>query len=334
MTISLKSSKISSYSQRNLQMKFLKKSIKELHYTLVNSLPIPIVNKLPLGALNKKGRWSIGIYSGKSPFDLASSTSAKNPVLTRRDVSDVRAACVADPFMIKVGLTWFMFFEVLNQSTRRGEIAFATSEDGASWKYQQIVIAEPFHLSYPYVFEWKNEYYLIPESHQANSIRLYKASNFPTEWSFVGNLLNDGFFVDSSIFRYADKWWIFAETNSHHKHDTLRLYYAEDLLGSWLEHPKSPIVRNNAHIARPAGRVLMMNDKIFRFTQDCQPAYGTQVRAFEITELTTTTYQEREIEQNLVLKPSGSGWNSGGMHHIDPHFIHDEKWIACVDGRG
>ena len=61
---------------------------------------------------------------------------------------------------------------------------------------------------------------------------------------------------------------------------------------------------------------------------------GTQLRAFEITELTTTSYQEREIDQNLVLKPTGVGWNGAGMHHIDPHLLHEEQWIACVDGRG
>jgi hypothetical protein len=315
-------------------MKFLKQIIKKRYYQLVNNLPSSIANQLLLiSSFISKDTWSIGIYFGDSPVNFTAPANVKNPVLTYQDVSDVRAAFVADPFMIKVGLRWFMFFEVLNTDTRRGEIGLATSEHGTNWKYEQIVIAEPFHLSYPYVFEWNNEYYLIPESYQANSIRLYKASNFPTEWSFVGNLLNDGFFVDSSIFRYADKWWMFAETNSHHKHDTLRLYYAEDLLDSWLEHPKSPIINGNAHIARPSGRVLVMNDQILRFTQDCQPTYGTQVKAFEITELTTTSYQEREVEQSLVLKPSGSGWNSSGMHHIDPHFIHEGKWIACVDGR-
>lgn len=314
-------------------MKYLKKNLKELHYTLVNSLPISIANKLPLSVLINRHRWSIGIYFGTSPFTFTSPKNVKNPVLTRRDVSDVRAAFVADPFMIKVGLTWFMFFEVLNQTTRRGEIAFATSHDGVKWKYQQVIIAEPFHLSYPYVFEWENTYYLIPESYQANSIRLYKASNFPTEWSFVGNVLNDGF-LDPSLFHYADRWWMFVETSPQHTCNTLRLYYAEDLLGPWLEHSKSPIVSNNSQIARPGGRVLVMKDKIFRFTQDCQLAYGTQVRAFEIIELTATSYQEREIEQGLVLKPSGAGWNAAGMHQIDPHFIHDGKWIACVDGRG
>ena len=88
------------------------------------------------------------------------------------------------------------------------------------------------------------------------------------------------------------------------------------------------------HILPPGGRVVVMNDQIFRYTQDCQPDYGTQLRAFEITELTTTSYQEREIDQKLVLKPTGVGWNGAGMHHIDPHFIYEHQWIACVDGRG
>ncbi|MBW4501665.1 MAG: family 43 glycosylhydrolase [Scytonema hyalinum WJT4-NPBG1] len=315
-------------------MNYLKKIVKELHFSVVNSFPVSIANKLPLGALTKKERWSIGIYTGKSPVDLDAPKEIKNPVLTRRNVSDVRAGFVADPFMIKVDSTWFMFFEVLNQQTRRGEIGLATSEDTVNWKYEKIVLAEPFHLSYPYVFEWMNEYYMIPESHQANSIRLYKASKFPTEWSFVGNIKSGASFLDASIFRHADKWWLFTETNPQHNFDTLRLYYADELLGSWIEHPKSPIISGNAHIARPGGRVLVMNDKIIRYTQDCQPDYGTQLRAFEITELTTTSYQEREINQNLVIKPTGVGWNGAGMHHIDPHLIDEEQWIACVDGRG
>jgi hypothetical protein len=315
-------------------MNYLKKIIKELHFSLVNSLPVPIANQLPLGALTKKERWSIGIYTGTSPVTFNAPQQIKNPVLTRRNVSDVRAGFVADPFMIKVDSTWFMFFEVLNQQTRRGEIGLATSKDAVNWKYEQIVLTEPFHLSYPYVFEWMNEYYMIPETHQANSIRLYKATQFPTQWDFVSNLSSGASFLDASIFRYADKWWLFTETNPHHKFDTLRLYYADELCGSWIEHPSSPIISGNAHIARPGGRVVVMNDKIIRYTQDCQPFYGTQLRAFEITELTTTSYQEREIDQSLVLKPTGVGWNGAGMHHIDPHFIHEGQWIACVDGRG
>jgi hypothetical protein len=280
---------------------------------------------------NKKERWSIGIYEGNSLVNFTAIERINNPVLSRSDITDVRAGFVADPFMIQVDRIWYMFFEVLNQQTQRGEIGLATSPDTINWTYQQIVIAEPFHLSYPYIFEWMNEYYLIPESGAANAVRLYRASNFPLKWSFVGNIL-EGWFLDTSVFRYRDKWWLFAETNPEHKFDTLRLYYADDLLGDWIEHPQSPIIKGNAHIARPGGRVIVTNDRIIRYAQDCDPDYGIQVRAFEIYELTMTSYHEREVETGLVLKPSGVGWNASGMHHIDPHLV-DRKWIACVDGR-
>lgn len=125
---------------------------------------------------------------------------------------------------------------------------------------------------------------------------------------------------------------MFAEANPE-GNDLLRLYYANDLMGPWIEHPKSPIVAGDANIARPGGRVVVFDGRIVRYTQDDDPTYGNQVRAFEITELTTTSYQEREVSENPILEASGTGWNADGMHHIDPHQIDENRWIACVDGK-
>jgi hypothetical protein len=274
--------------------------------------------------------FSIGIYVGDSPLRFWVSENIDNPVLTHRNVSDVQAAFIADPFMIKSNQHWHMFFEVWNRHTQKGEIGLATSEDAIRWTYQQIVLAEPFHLSYPYVFEWNGDYYMIPESYQAGSIRVYKGTPFPTHWSFSHTVIHGPYYADTSIVRHDNKWWLFTETNPGMKHDTLRLYYADDLAGLWREHPKSPIIAGNGHIARPAGRVLAEHDRIIRYAQDCDPVYGKQVHAFEVTELTATRYQERENE-NPVLTGSGYGWNESGMHHIDPH-LENGKWIACVDG--
>jgi hypothetical protein len=277
--------------------------------------------------------WSIGIYSGPSPFDLCAPRGVHNPVLTRDVVSDVPATFVADPFMIQANGSWNMFFEVMNWHTGKGEIGLAQSQDGFAWTYQQIVLAEPFHLSYPYVFAWKGEYYMIPESYQSGWIRLYKARNFPTQWSLVAQLLEGPYLVDPSIFRYGDKWWLFTETNPEVKHDCLRLYFADELAGPWVEHPKSPVVKENAQIARPGGRVLAIEGQIFRYAQDCSVSYGSNVRAFKVTELSTKNYAEEEVVPGLVLAPSGSGWNADGMHHVDAHRVKDSEWIACVDGR-
>jgi hypothetical protein len=99
-----------------------------------------------------------------------------------------------------------------------------------------------------------------------------------------------------------------------------------------MEHPASPLIEDNARKARPGGRVLVLDDKIIRFTQDCVPHYGTQVRAFEISELTTRSYLETEHPNSPILSPSGAGWNETGMHHIDAHLLAGGKWLACVDG--
>lgn len=309
--------------------------MQQRHTQPTTSLPsVPIVATPPLAADTARLRpeWSIGISIGTSPWDFISPTQIDNPVLTRRDVADVPAAFVADPFMLKTAHTWYMFFEVVNTLTNKGEIGLAWSADGMTWRYQRIVLAEPFHLSYPYVFTWNGEYYMIPESHQAGAVRLYQARRFPDQWSYAATLLHSSFIVDASIFRYHDAWWLLAETNPQAKYDTLRLYYAKHLTGPWREHPRSPIVAGNAHIARPAGRVVVVDDRVIRYAQDCSPIYGLQVWAFVITTLTPTRYQEHAPTDHPVLSGCGMGWNAIGMHHIDPHVRADGTWLACVDG--
>ena len=276
--------------------------------------------------------WSIGIVSGASPTELGYPQSILNPVLTREHVTDVRALFVADPFMIHVVDTWHMLFEVYNYDTERGEIGWATSPDGLTWTYQQIVLKESFHLSYPYVFQWKDRFYLVPESHQSKSVRLYEATRFPTEWVCTDVLLSGACFNDNSIFHHGQYWWMFSETNSALTHDTLRLYYATNLTGPWQEHPCSPVIQGNPHTARPAGRVGVFDGRLIRFAQDCFPKYGTAVRAFEITELTPDAYQERPVQKRPLFGPGWRHWMQGGMHHLDPHRLGAGRWMAAVDG--
>jgi hypothetical protein len=108
--------------------------------------------------------WSISMYQGLSPFCLAPANPKQNPVLTSKDVTDIPARYVADPFMLMIDGTWHMYFEVMNKRNNKGEIGCATSKDGLTWNYQRIVLVEPFHLSYPYVFEWQGELFIVHDS--------------------------------------------------------------------------------------------------------------------------------------------------------------------------
>ncbi len=283
-------------------------------------------------AKGKQHLWAIGMYEGDSLADFAPAAGPKNPVLTHRHITDVPALFVADPFMVHSGDAWFMFFEVMNGRDRKGEIGLATSGDGRKWKYRKIVLAERFHLSYPYVFQRLHDHYMLPECHVAGALRLYKAEKFPEKWIYVGELMKGPYYADSSLARFQERWWLFTDTSSPYSNDTLRLYFADELLGNWAEHPQSPIIRGDAHIARPAGRVVVAGDRLVRYAQDCSPVYGTRVRAFEIIELSPSIYREREMKSAPVLEPSGTGWNRCGMHHIDPHPRPNGRWLACVDG--
>ena len=273
------------------------------------------------------GPWSIGIYEGKTPFKLKPAHGVSNPVLTGKNCGD--ATFVADPFMVRKDGKYYMFFERVGKDSHQGDIAYAESPDGRSWKYKKVIIDEDFHLSYPNAFEWKGEYYIILEGHQDLSVRLYKAESFPTKWRMVKKILSGYSFVDPSIFRYNNKWWLFLTTPAS---NILNLYYADDLMGKWKRHPMNPLVKFNKHISRPGGRVIIYKGKPYRFAQDDKPFYGVGIYAFEITEITEKTYKEKPVSSKHILSGSGHGWNSVGMHHIDLHKLGD-KWIAVVDGR-
>lgn len=299
--------------------KFIPKFVRKTHvFNMIRVVLLPKDISQP--------NFSIGIFTGTSPINLGPSDNIKNPVLTAADVTDVPAVFIADPFMIKKDATWYMFAEVFNAKTLKGEIAMAKSEDGFNWLYDQIVLAEPFHLSYPYVFEWMNDYYMIPESQAIGEVRLYKAHDFFTKWSFI-KILIAGKYDDSSIFYYNQTWWLFTAKG----HDSLYLFFADDLMGPWMPHPQNPLVSGDPHFARPGGRVLVIDGKIIRFAQDDAPDYGLKVHAFEVTQLSAESYEEKIIGESL-LQPSGHGWNATGMHHLDAHRIMDNQWLACVDG--
>lgn len=273
--------------------------------------------------------FSIDVYEGDSPFTLRASRTGDRPALRREDVTDVRARFVADPFMLRRGGTWHMIFEVYNAERGMGEIALATSDDLRAWNYRGVILREPFHVTYPYVFEHDGEVYMLPETNRANSLRLYRADPFPRRWKLERTLMS-GPHHDASMFAHGGRWWILA-CNSL-RHDSLSLYMSDDPRGAWTEHRLSPLTVGDRGGSRPAGRVLHVDGRLYRFAQDARPRYGTRVWAFEITRLDAYGYEERPVQEAPVLMPSGRGWNAQGMHHVDAHPTEDGRWVACVDG--
>ncbi|MFA8441771.1 hypothetical protein [Yoonia sp.] len=275
------------------------------------------------------GPWAIGIYAGTDLYDLGPVDGLTNPVLTEEDVTDIDAVFVADPFLLKESDSYYMFFEILNRANNQGDIGLATSPDGLNWNYERVVLDEDFHLSYPYVFKWGGEHYMIPETHEDSSVRLYRASEFPLRWEHVSDLLVGHLFVDPTVVYFDNMWWMFSTTP---RNDLMNLHYSEQLESGWTPHPMNPVIRNDANIARPGGGIIIHEGRPIRFAQDDDPEYGLQLRAFEITDLTTASYSEVLVDEDPKLAPSGDGWNAAGMHHIS--IVREaNRYLAVVDGR-
>jgi hypothetical protein len=180
---------------------------------------------------------------------------------------------------------------------------------------------------------------MVPESVNAYGVRLYKAVEFPNKWA-LDTVLIDRQIADPAIFQYQNKWYLFGSPSGlvgsesgARRNDTLVLYESDDLRGPWTPHPKSPILRHDAHLSRPAGRVITVDGKLYRFPQDDDPEYGIQVWAFEITRLTPTEYEEKMVGDAPILKPGAAKWCLEGMHTLNPVQVGPQQWWATVDGR-
>ena len=60
-----------------------------------------------------------------------------------------------------------------------GYIAVAKNENPLIFK---PILKDKFHFSYPHIFEYNNDIYMIPETYQSLQLRLYKCKDFPYTW--------------------------------------------------------------------------------------------------------------------------------------------------------
>ncbi len=271
--------------------------------------------------------WSIGIVGGADVMRLKPLPGCANPRVTKEMIPDGIADFVADPFLVRHNDRWFLFFELFNRKTKRGEIAVAASVDLCSWSYSGIVLAEPFHLSFPFVFRVGATYYMMPESRQSGAIRLYSTSSFPSGWRLEREIVRGNYSDPTPVF-FHNRWWIFANRSPY----ALAIFSASGLDEDFVEHPQSPLYEGDFGRARPAGRPVVLKKRLIRFVQDNREGYGKRVRAVQVTKLTPSAFAEQVLAPDPLLQGGVDRWNSEGMHHISPLQLRDGSWVAAVDG--
>jgi len=205
----------------------------------------------------------------------------------------------ADPFPLKKQETSFLFFEEFSYKTQRGHISFAQVNADGSIGEPQIALQRPYHLSYPFLFEHRGEFYMIPETAENRTIEAYRCVRFPDRWEFHSTLMSGVRAVDATLVEHSMRWWMFVNMadKGGSTWDELHLFYADDPLSSnWTPHPRNPVI-SDVRSARPAGRVFRRDGRLIRPSQDSSLRYGYAVNLNHITQLTIHEYEEKFIER-------------------------------------
>ena len=141
---------------------------------------------------NKKQRWFVS-YTRENfdKIELKNSLTIKNP----------KNAYFADPFVIKFKNNNYIFVEDYSYKKEKGSISVIEIDQNDNKKVFRNIIEEPFHMSFPFVFKYEDNFYMIPETHEANSVRLYKCSSFPDKWVYSHDLISNTRCVDSILIK-------------------------------------------------------------------------------------------------------------------------------------
>ena len=154
---------------------------------------------------------------------------------------------------------------------------------------------------------------MIPESINNGTIELYKCMKFPYEWEFHMILIDNIKAVDSIVFYYKSKYWLFTnlvENEGSSPHEELFLFFSNSLESiDWKSHPKNPII-SDVRKSRSAGNIFIRGGRIIRPSQDCSKRYGYGVKLNEIITLNEYEYEENEISS---IKPDWDD-NVKGVH--------------------
>jgi len=204
----------------------------------------------------------------------------------------------ADPFVVEQDGRKFIFFEEFLADLDRGHIAaMEIGLDGVVGKPFDVLRSER-HLSYPFLFRYNDELFMVPECAESGRVEAFRCTRFPDQWEFHAVLLDGVIAYDPTLVEHDGRWWMFAtiEHDGNSTDDELHLFYASGPFDKWIPHPLNPI-QLDVRSARPAGALFREQGRLFRPAQDCSACYGSAISIQEVQCMTTQDYKEIEVSR-------------------------------------
>ena len=261
----------------------------------------------------RKDIWRPAIIAAPIADILARGTIAGLPRVWLPEMSPF--CFLADPFALWRDDILHVFVERYDYRVRIGDIELLRYDRALALIDRQPVLAEPWHLSYPTIWEAEGDTWMLPEAHRSGKLTLYRADPFPTRWVPTREIALDRVAVDATPIFHEGRWWLlYAGADSDaHKTGALFAAYANSLTDSWTPHRGNPI-RLGGDSTRPGGTAIHLSGDIILPVQDCTDTYGGAISALRITKLTPDAF-ESHLETRLTA-PADAAPYVEGLHTL------------------
>lgn len=244
----------------------------------------------------KKDMWRCAIVPAPMDHILHLGTLAEWPLTWLPGTGNWRY--LADPFGLWRDERLYVFAERFDYRDAIGHIVVTVFDRDLDVLDQAEVLREPWHLSYPFVFEAEGETWMLPEAFQSDGLWLYRAVEFPARWERVRRIPLDHVPLDATPVHDGTRWWLFYAPAFPVEHRLTHLCaaWAERLDGVWTPHPANPILVDPAG-ARPGGTPQWHGGSLHLPLQDCRGTYGAALRLLRFEHL---------APDRIVGAPAGS----------------------------
>lgn len=212
----------------------------------------------------------------------------------------------ADPIVYEYDEKTYVFMELFDNETKKGKIAVSIlSESGLSTP--NVIIEESWHLSYPRVFEFDGNIYILPETNKTKNLYFYKCINFPNEWKLTSKIENIGRFSDSEVLSYGKKLIIiFSEKKADNPFFTrLKIGELKNIDGKFIIDMESferfNLNQDYSLNSRNGGSIFVHNGDLVRVCQESSPlSYGLGLRFNKILNINKNEFKEETIKRICV----------------------------------
>lgn len=227
--------------------------------------------------------------------------------------------CIADPFLYEADGEHYLFVELYDNKKNIAGIGCYQFIDRVP-VFKGKIIENSYHMSYPCVFSYKGQHYMIPETSANQTVELYRAEDFPMKWKKVSNLITGERYVDTSVVKQGDSY--FAVSYKKNEHGWSLDAFSLDMENNQMTKLGSKTYKTNT--GRPGGGFIC-GENLERPAQNCASKYGENLIIYKIDQLDGIGYEEHEVGKVTVHDiPMKSAPNR-------VHTYNQDSLYECVD---